>query len=122
MLRGVARLRFKSAVHCLRHPPDAGLRERPPGVLGELKAGLKASLALPQYPGRTFDTELVTTSNSVATDLRAALVELHADNPDGKIWPGSFAEVHFRSSRRTTSCGSRPRPFSSARAASKWPS
>jgi RND family efflux transporter MFP subunit len=67
----------------------------PQAFLGELKPGLKASLMLPQYPGRTFEGELVTTSNSVATDSRAALVELHADNPDGKLWPGSFAEVHF---------------------------
>jgi RND family efflux transporter MFP subunit len=67
----------------------------PQAFLGELKPGLKASLALPQYAGRTFEAELVTTSNSVATDSRAALVELQADNPDGKLWPGSFAEVHF---------------------------
>ena len=23
------------------------------------------------------------------------MVELQADNPDGKLWPGAFAEVHF---------------------------
>jgi RND family efflux transporter MFP subunit len=67
----------------------------PQAFLGELKPGLKASLVLPQYPGQTFEAELVTTSNSVATDSRAALVELQADNPDGRLWPGSFAEVHF---------------------------
>ena len=67
----------------------------PQAFLGELKPGLKASLVLPQYPGRTFEAELVTTSNSVATDSRAALVELQADNPEGSLWPGSFAEVHF---------------------------
>ena len=67
----------------------------PQAFLGELKPGLKASLVLPQYPGRTFGAELVTTSNSVATDSRAALVELQADNPEGSLWPGSFAEVHF---------------------------
>ena len=26
---------------------------------------------------------------------RTSLVELQADNPDGKLWPGAFAEVHF---------------------------
>jgi len=26
---------------------------------------------------------------------RTGLVELQADNPDGKLWPGAFAEVHF---------------------------
>ena len=26
---------------------------------------------------------------------RTALVELQADNSDGKLWPGTFTEVHF---------------------------
>jgi AcrB/AcrD/AcrF family len=26
---------------------------------------------------------------------RSALIELQADNPEGKLWPGSFTEVHF---------------------------
>jgi RND family efflux transporter MFP subunit len=67
----------------------------PQAFLGELKQGLTASLVLPQYPGKTFPATLTTTSNSVAPDSRSALVELLADNPEGKLWPGSFAEVHF---------------------------
>jgi membrane fusion protein, multidrug efflux system len=27
--------------------------------------------------------------------LRTALVQLLADNPDGKLWPGAFTTVHF---------------------------
>jgi RND family efflux transporter MFP subunit len=67
----------------------------PQAFLAELKPGLAASLVLPQFPGQPFYAELTTTSNSVAADSRSALVELLADNPDGKLWPGSFAEVHF---------------------------
>jgi RND family efflux transporter MFP subunit len=67
----------------------------PQAFLAELTPGLKASLILPQYPGKTFPAELTTTSNSVAADSRSALVELQAENPDGQLWPGSFAEVHF---------------------------
>ena len=67
----------------------------PQAFLGELKPGLAASLVLPQFPGQPFSAELTTTSNSVAPDSRSALVELLADNPEGKLWPGSFAEVHF---------------------------
>jgi multidrug efflux pump subunit AcrA (membrane-fusion protein) len=67
----------------------------PQAFLAELKPGLAASLVLPQYPGQPFSAELTTTSNSVAPDSRSALVELLADNPEGKLWPGSFAEVHF---------------------------
>ncbi|MGP0058511.1 MAG: efflux RND transporter periplasmic adaptor subunit [Beijerinckiaceae bacterium] len=67
----------------------------PQAFLGDLKPGLTASLALPQYPGKTFQATLVTTSNSLTTESRSALVELQALNLDGKLWPGAFAEVHF---------------------------
>jgi RND family efflux transporter MFP subunit len=67
----------------------------PQAFLSELKPGLVASLVLPQYPAQPFSAKLTTTSNSVAPDSRSALVELQADNPVGRLWPGSFAEVHF---------------------------
>ncbi len=67
----------------------------PQAFLGGLKPGLAASLVLPQYPDEAFPAELTTTSNSVTPDSRSALIELQADNPDGKLWPGSFTEVHF---------------------------
>ncbi len=67
----------------------------PQAYLGELKPGITASLILPQYPNETFAATLVTTSNSVTTDTRSALVQLQAENKDGRLWPGAFAEVHF---------------------------
>ncbi len=67
----------------------------PQAFLGGLKPGLAASLVLPQYPDEAFPAELTTTSNSVTPDSRSALIELQADNPEGKLWPGSFTEVHF---------------------------
>jgi RND family efflux transporter MFP subunit len=60
-----------------------------------LKPGLHASLTEPQYPGRIFDASLDTTSVSVARESRTVLVELLAPNPDGKLWPGTFADVTF---------------------------
>ena len=67
----------------------------PQAFLAQLKPGLEASLALPQYASETFPAKLTTTSNAVTPESRAALVELQADNPDGKLWPGSYAQVHF---------------------------
>ncbi len=67
----------------------------PQAFLAGLKPGLTASLALPQYPAETFPATLVTTSNAVAPESRSSLIELQADNSEGKLWPGSFAEVHF---------------------------
>ena len=66
----------------------------PQGFLGELAPGLKATLRLPGLK-ETFEAELASTANALVENSRTALVELQADNPDGKLWPGAFAEVHF---------------------------
>jgi RND family efflux transporter MFP subunit len=67
----------------------------PQAFLAGLKPGLAASLVLPQYASETFAASLTTTSHAVTPESRSALVELQADNPDGALWPGSYAEVHF---------------------------
>jgi len=66
----------------------------PQAFLGELRPGIKATLHLPGQK-ETFEAVLVSTSNALAENLRTALIELQADNPDGKLWPGAFTEVHF---------------------------
>jgi membrane fusion protein, multidrug efflux system len=66
----------------------------PQAFLGELAPGIKATLHLPGQK-QTFEAELVSTSNALMENSRTALIELQADNPDGKLWPGAFAEVHF---------------------------
>jgi RND family efflux transporter MFP subunit len=66
----------------------------PQAFLGELKPGIKATLRLPGQQ-ETFEATLSTTANAVTANSRTALIELDADNPDGKLWPGAFAEVQF---------------------------
>jgi RND family efflux transporter MFP subunit len=68
----------------------------PQAFAAELSPGLKADLHLSQYPGRTFEAELATTSNAIAQKSRSLLVELHCDNKDNLLQPGSFVEVHFK--------------------------
>ncbi|WP_395697348.1 efflux RND transporter permease subunit [Methylocella sp.] len=67
----------------------------PQAYLKSLTPGLKATLELPGRRER-FKATLVSTSNAVAEASRTALVELSAPNPDGKLWPGAFVEVHFQ--------------------------
>ena len=67
----------------------------PQAYASELKPGMEAKLAEPQYAGRTFPATLATTSQSVAAESRTVLVELMAPNPDRKLWAGTFAEVRF---------------------------
>lgn len=68
----------------------------PQSYAAALKAGMKATLALPEYPNRTFDATIATTSHAIDKKSRALLVELLADNKDGRLSPGAFARVHFQ--------------------------
>ena len=67
----------------------------PQDYSGSLQPNLTATLNLPQFAGRVFKASFATTSNSVDAQTRTVLTELLVDNPDGKIWPGAYAEVHF---------------------------
>jgi RND family efflux transporter MFP subunit len=62
----------------------------------QLQIGMTAALKLPQHTTRTYTAKLVTTSSSISPDSRTVLVELQADNADGSLLPGTFAEVHFQ--------------------------
>jgi membrane fusion protein, multidrug efflux system len=66
----------------------------PQAFLGDLKPGVKATLHVPGQQ-ETFEAELSSTSNALEENSRTALIELQADNPDGKLWPGAFTEVQF---------------------------
>jgi RND family efflux transporter MFP subunit len=68
----------------------------PQAYAGQLSRGMEADLKLAQYPHQMFKARLDTTSNAISKDSRTVLVELLAHNPDGKLWPGTFAEVHFQ--------------------------
>jgi RND family efflux transporter MFP subunit len=60
-----------------------------------MRAGLTAEMSLPQYPDKTFKAVVSTTSESINKTSRTLLVELHADNHDGLLQPGTFAQVRF---------------------------
>ena len=66
----------------------------PQAFLGEIKPGVRATLHLPGQK-ETFEAQLTSSSNAVEENSRTALIELQADNPDGKLWPGAFTEVQF---------------------------
>jgi RND family efflux transporter MFP subunit len=57
--------------------------------------GLTADLSLPQYPDKTFKSTIATTSSAINMSARTLLVELHADNSDGLLQPGAYAQVKF---------------------------
>ncbi|WP_447759798.1 efflux RND transporter periplasmic adaptor subunit [Sphingopyxis panaciterrae] len=67
----------------------------PQAYSAQLKAGMTAALALPEYPGRSFAATLTRSAGAVDAQSGAVLVELQADNPDRALKPGAFAQVRF---------------------------
>ena len=61
----------------------------------DAKAGVAATLTLPQYPGRKFEGKLVRTSDAVDPATRTLLAEVEVNNPSGELLPGSYTEVHL---------------------------
>jgi RND family efflux transporter MFP subunit len=58
--------------------------------------GLEAALRFAEHPNRTFPATVVRTSNSLDPTLRTLQVELELDNAKGEVFPGAYAEVHFK--------------------------
>ncbi|NVN30500.1 efflux RND transporter periplasmic adaptor subunit, partial [Endobacter medicaginis] len=87
--RGAASELFTVAdVHALRvfvHVPqdDAGL----------IRPGLTATLRLPQDPDHTYEAKFMTTAQAVGPQTRTVTTEFSVDNPDHKLWPGSYVQV-----------------------------
>jgi len=68
----------------------------PQNYSAEIHPGLAATFALPEYPDRTFAATLSTTANSISEQSNALLVEFLADNSDGALKPGGYAQVSIR--------------------------
>lgn len=67
----------------------------PQGASAGVHPGIAASLTLPEYPGRTFAATMTRSAQAVDAQSGAVLVELQADNPDGALKPGAYAQVSF---------------------------
>ncbi|MEA3172715.1 MAG: hypothetical protein QOF42_126 [Gammaproteobacteria bacterium] len=60
------------------------------------KPGLEAELHFSEYPSKVFAAKTVRTSSSLDAVLRTLQVELELDNANGALFPGAYAEVHFK--------------------------
>src|SRR3954468_3550764 len=68
----------------------------PQAFSAQVRPGLKAAFEMPQYPGQQFDATVVTISNALDVSSRSMLVELQADNAEGKLFAGAYCQVHFQ--------------------------
>lgn len=64
-----------------------------------IRIGMPADVTVTEFPGRKFQGKVARTANSLDPSSRTMLVEVHVDNRDGKLLPGMYAEVRFRSHR-----------------------
>jgi membrane fusion protein, multidrug efflux system len=55
-------------------------------------------VVFPDQGGKTVQAKVATTSESIAANSRTLLVELHLDNPNNQIQPGSYAQVRLNAS------------------------
>jgi RND family efflux transporter MFP subunit len=67
----------------------------PQGYSAQVHTGLHAAMTLPEYPGRSFDATLTRSADAVDAQSGTVLVELQADNREGTLKPGAYAQVSF---------------------------
>jgi RND family efflux transporter MFP subunit len=58
--------------------------------------GMEAELHFTEHPGKGFPAIVVRTANALDPALRTLQVELQTDNANGVLFPGAYAEVHFK--------------------------
>jgi len=67
----------------------------PQSYAAEIKPGETVSLTAPEYPGRTFQATLVSTSGAIGVQSGALLAEAQIDNADGALKPGDYVQASF---------------------------
>jgi RND family efflux transporter MFP subunit len=60
------------------------------------KPGLEADLRFSEQAGKGYEATAVRTANALDPVLRTLQVELELDNAQNQLFPGAYAEVHFK--------------------------
>ena len=61
-----------------------------------IKTGMEAWVSLPEFSGQKFKGTVVRTAEAIDPLTRTLLTEVDVPNGEGRLLPGSFGEVHFR--------------------------
>jgi membrane fusion protein, multidrug efflux system len=59
-----------------------------------IKIGAKASITVPEYPGRSFPAIVEASARSVDVGSGTTHMQLSVDNASGELMPGAYANVH----------------------------
>jgi len=68
----------------------------PEAYAAETTPGLAAELRFAEHPGKIYVAQTVRTANALDPSLRTLQVQLELDNAQREIFPGAYAEVHFK--------------------------
>jgi RND family efflux transporter MFP subunit len=72
----------------------------PQGDADSIHVGQKATLAIPDLPGRKFTGVVARTANALDPTTRTLLVEVHAENAGNVLLPGMYTQVDLSVPRK----------------------
>ncbi len=61
-----------------------------------IRIGAKATISVPEYPGRTFTATVETSAQAVDVSTGTTRMQLALDNSSGELQPGAFANVQLK--------------------------
>lgn len=67
-----------------------------------IRHGMPAYIDLREFPGQKFAGKIVRTADAIDPGTRTLLTEVDVPNKDGRLLPGSYAQVHFAVPVQTT--------------------
>jgi RND family efflux transporter MFP subunit len=67
----------------------------PQNYASYIRPGMTVTFTVPQYPARVFHATLVANADAVVSATGTVLVQFGADNQDGVLQPGAYADVKF---------------------------
>lgn len=67
----------------------------PEAYAGAVRTGMKAQLALDEFPGQKFTGTVARTADAIDPATRTLNTEVDVPNHEGRLFPGAYAQVHF---------------------------
>ena len=61
-----------------------------------IKVGMPAYVTLQEFPGQKFTGTVARTADAIDPATRTLVTEVDVPNPDGRLLPGSYGELHFK--------------------------
>ncbi len=68
----------------------------PQAFSGSVKRGMKLDVSFAEHPGKVYQGTIERTADAIDPTTRTLLVEVDLDNRKGELFPGSLAQVHFK--------------------------